>query len=79
VIDATKAEDTLEASLERSLHEKIESVDCPSGVEVDPGATFACEVVFSSGSRGTATLRIRNKDADVTVVGLNNDQTERGE
>ena len=70
MIDATKAEDTIEADLEKSLHEKIESVDCPSGVEVEPDATFTCEVVFSDGSRETAKLKIRNKDADLDFVGL---------
>jgi Domain of unknown function (DUF4333) len=70
VIDATKAEDTLEASLEKSLHEKIKSVDCPSDVGVEAGATFTCTVDFSNGSRETATLKIRNKDADISLVGL---------
>jgi hypothetical protein len=70
VIDATKAEDTTEASLEKSLHEKIKSVDCPSGVEVEAGATFTCTVDFSNGSQEIATLKIRNKDADLSLVGL---------
>jgi hypothetical protein len=70
VIDATKAQDTIEASLEKSLHEKIKAVDCPSDVEVEAGATFTCTVDFSNGSREIATLKIRNKEADVSLVGL---------
>src|SRR5262249_37506170 len=31
VIDQVKAEDTIQASLEDSLHEKIKAVDCPAG------------------------------------------------
>jgi Domain of unknown function (DUF4333) len=70
VIDRTKAEDTLQASLEKSLHEKIKTVDCPSDVEVEAGSTFTCTVNFADGSRETATLKIRNEDADISLVGL---------
>jgi uncharacterized protein DUF4333 len=70
VIDATKAEDTIEASLEKSLDEKIEAVECPSDQAVEPGATFECTVVFPDGSREQATLKIRNKEADISLVGL---------
>ena len=38
--------------------------------QVDPGATFTCEVTFSDGERKVATLKIRNKDADISMVGL---------
>jgi hypothetical protein len=74
VIDKEKLDDTTHASLERSLHEKIESVDCPSDQSVDPGATFECEVVFPDGKRASAILRIRNKDADVSIVGFKPNQ-----
>jgi hypothetical protein len=70
VIDSTKAEEATKASLEDSLHEKIASVECPSGQKVEPGTSFTCTVGFSDGSRETATLKIRNKDADVSIVGL---------
>jgi hypothetical protein len=70
VIDSVKTEDTLQSSLEKSLHEKIKSVACPSDVEVEAGRTFTCTVDFANGSRETATLKIRNKEADVDVVGL---------
>jgi hypothetical protein len=70
VIDSTKAEDTIQASLEKSLHEKIKSVECPSDVEVEAGKSFTCTVDFADGSRKTATLKIRNKDADIDLVGL---------
>jgi hypothetical protein len=70
VIDKNKLDDTTQASLERSLHEKIKSVDCPSDLSVDPGSTFECKVVFPDGKRESAILKIRNKDADVSIVGL---------
>jgi hypothetical protein len=70
VIDSEKTEDTLQANVEQARHEKINSVDCPSDQEVDPGTTFGCTVNFSDGKKATITLKIRNKDADVDVVGF---------
>jgi hypothetical protein len=70
VIDDTKAEGAIQTNLEKSLHEKITSVDCPSEEKVEPGAKFDCTVVFSHGKEATATLKILNKDADVSLVGL---------
>jgi hypothetical protein len=70
VIDSVKLQDTVQASLEDSIHEKIKSVDCPSDQSVDPGATFTCDLTFSDDRREVATLEIRNEDADITMVGL---------
>jgi hypothetical protein len=70
VIDDQKAEGAIQSSLEKSLHEKIKSVDCPSDQKVEAGKTFSCVVVFSNGKQATATLKILNKDADVSLVGL---------
>ena len=69
-VDPVKLEDTLQASLEKSFHEKITSVDCPSGQDVTPGATFTCEVTFSDHKRKAALLEIRDKEADLTTLGL---------
>lgn len=70
VIDDAKLEDTLQASLEESVERKIAAVDCPSDQKVEPKATFTCSVRYANGDRATATLEIRNKDADVSFVGL---------
>jgi hypothetical protein len=70
VIDASKTQDTIQASLEKSLHEKIKAVDCPSKPKVDPGTTFSCAVDFPNGKQASVTLKIRNKDADLDIVGL---------
>jgi outer membrane lipopolysaccharide assembly protein LptE/RlpB len=70
VIDRVKLQDTIQQSLESSVHEKIKSVECPSDVSVDPGATLDCTVIFSDDRREVATLRIRNEDADLSLVGL---------
>jgi uncharacterized protein YceK len=69
VVDRVKLQDTIQASLEDSIHEKIQKVECPSDQSVDPGATFTCDVIFSDDRREVATLEIRNKDADISIVG----------
>lgn len=69
MIDASKAEGAIATNLERSLHEKVASVACPSGQNVEVGATFSCTVDFSSGKHATVTLKIRNNEADTDLVG----------
>ena len=70
VVSREKLEFAIESSLENSIHEKIKQVECPSDESVDPGATFTCDVIFSDHRREVATLEIRNKDADISMVGL---------
>lgn len=70
VIDSSKAEDTIQASLEKSLGGKIKAVDCPADQKVEAGATFDCTVAFPNGDREAVTLKIRNSDADLSIVGL---------
>jgi hypothetical protein len=68
VLDATKAEEQLEANLSSSRKEKVSSVDCPSGEKVEAGRTFVCSVEFADGKTASVTLEIRNDDADVSVT-----------
>jgi hypothetical protein len=70
VIDNTKAAEAIESNLEKALHEKIKSVECPADQKVEAGQTFTCTVIFSDGKQATATLKILNKDADISLVGL---------
>ncbi len=70
VVDREKLQDTVQSSLEKSIHEKIKAVECPSDESIDPGATFTCDVIFSDNRREVATLEIRNKDADISMIGL---------
>lgn len=70
VVDRAKLEAATQQSLEGSLREKIRSVECPSDQPVDPGSTFTCDVRFPDGQRKAVTLEIRNKDADISIVGL---------
>ena len=70
VIDSAKTEAAIEQNLENSVGQKINSVDCPSGVEVKAGTTFDCTVNMAGGKQETATLKIINSDADVEVTNL---------
>jgi hypothetical protein len=70
VVDRVKLQDTIQASLEDSIHEKIQKVECPSDQSVDPGATFTCDVTFSDDRREVATLEIRNEEADISMIDL---------
>lgn len=70
VIDATKTEAAIEQNLEKSLGKKVTSVECPSDVEVEAGASFDCVVTLTGGKEETASLKIINEDADVEVTGL---------
>ncbi len=70
VIDQAKVEATIKENLRDARHERVASVDCPSGVEVQPGATFKCTVSLVGGGAETATLRIVDKKADLEMTGL---------
>jgi hypothetical protein len=70
VVSREKLEFAVESSLEDSIHEKIKQVECPSDQSVDPGATFTCDVIFSDDRREVATLKIRNEEADISMVSL---------
>ncbi|MND00226.1 hypothetical protein D3C83_187650 [compost metagenome] len=70
MLDATKAEEQLQASLTNSLGEKVSSVDCPSDQKVEKGATFSCSVKLQKGEEQTVTLKIRNSDADISVISI---------
>ena len=70
VVSREKLEFAVESSLEDSIHEKIKKVECPSDQSVDPGATFTCDVIFSDDRREVATLKIRNEEADISMIDL---------
>jgi Domain of unknown function (DUF4333) len=71
VIDDAKTEAAIEQNLSKSVGQKVTSVDCPSGVEVEADKTFDCTVKLADGKQETATLKIINSDADVEVTDLN--------
>ncbi len=67
-LDASKIEEQLEANIENTEKTKVSSVDCPSGVAVEPKTTFSCTVHLASGGTETITLLIRDKEANVSIV-----------
>jgi Domain of unknown function (DUF4333) len=72
-IDYTKASETVRASLEskrEGFGVEVESVDCPGGVKVEPGTHFECTVRFADGKTAYARLRIRDKQADLSLESL---------
>jgi hypothetical protein len=72
-VDQTKASETVRASLEskrEGFGTKVEAVDCPGGVKVEPGAHFECTVRYPDGTVAYAQLKIRDKQADLTLESL---------
>ncbi len=61
-------EAAVKSNVERSLDQKVTSVDCPSDQKVETGATFNCTIEFSNGKHATSTWKIRNEEADVDIV-----------
>jgi len=70
VIDSANLEETVEQNLEQSQRQAVRAVECPSDQEVVVDATFSCTVEYSDGGEATATLRIRNEDADLSLIDL---------
>jgi hypothetical protein len=70
VIDSTKTEEQLESSLNKEQGLEVTSAECPSDVEVKAGTSFTCTVTMKGGEEQTATLKIRNSDADLSLVSL---------
>lgn len=69
-IDPRKVEDQIEANVESTLGKKVSAVECPSGVAVEPKTKFTCTVRFKSGNVETATLLIRDEDANLSLLSL---------
>jgi uncharacterized protein DUF4333 len=70
VIDSAKTEGAIEENLQKSVGQKVTSVECPSGVKVEKGATFECAVKLKNGKTETAVLKILDSDADVELTDL---------
>lgn len=70
VIDSAKTEGAIEENLEKSVGQKVASVECPSGVKVEKGNTFECSVKLQNGREETATLKVLNSDADVELTDI---------
>jgi hypothetical protein len=67
VIDSTGMEETVQEYLEKSLHEDVKSVECPSDQPPDPGLVIDCHVTLKGGEAKVATVEVTNKDADFRI------------
>ena len=67
VIDSTGMEETVQEYLEKSLHEDVKSVDCPSDQPPDPGLVIDCDVTLKDGKAKVAAVEVTNKEADFRI------------
>jgi hypothetical protein len=67
VIDSTGMEETIQEYIEKSLHEDVNSVDCPSDQPPDPGLVIKCDVSLEGGKTKVAAVEVTNKDADFRI------------
>jgi hypothetical protein len=51
----------------KSLHERVESVDCPSGEPVEKGRVVKCVVTLKGGGSKVAAIEITDEKADLRV------------
>ena len=70
IVDLSKTEDQIKANVEHTQHEKVDSVDCPDDVAVEPKAKFSCTVHLSDGGTAKANLEIRDEDANLNFLSL---------
>lgn len=70
VIDSANLEETVAQNLEESQGRNVRAVECPSDQEVVVDSTFTCTVEYSDGREAIATLKIRNEDADLSLINL---------
>lgn len=77
VLDSASTEDQIEAEVEKTQGKKVSSVDCPSDVEIEPKTTFTCTIRLANGDAETATLLIRDEDANLSFIKLQPDESDR--
>jgi hypothetical protein len=44
-----------------------ESVECPDGVDAEPGATFECQVRLPDGRGATVTVHVEDDDGYISI------------
>jgi NAD(P)H-hydrate repair Nnr-like enzyme with NAD(P)H-hydrate epimerase domain len=69
-LDDKKTEDQIKDSVEKAKGGQVTSVDCPSGVDIEPGKVFSCTVTLQGGKTETAKLKIRDEDANLDFFDL---------
>jgi Domain of unknown function (DUF4333) len=70
VLDSKSFEETLPHDLRTVVPAPIVSASCPSGVEVEKGKRFSCEITLKGGRKETAHLRLTDEKADYEFISL---------
>jgi hypothetical protein len=73
-LDSGKLEETLPHDLRHAVNEPIKSASCPSGIKVEKGNEFTCEIVLASGEKKTAKLKLLNEEADYAFLGFSSNK-----
>ena len=69
MIEVPRPRTLITSNLEKASGLKIESVDCPSDVEVEVESDLRVHLRHEAGGKEeTATLKILNEDADVSLA-----------
>lgn len=66
-IDAAEGERFITNAVEEQTGARVESVECPTGLIAEKGATFECTVVGDDGSSGDITVTEEDDEGAVTV------------
>ncbi len=66
-IDADKAEAFISKTVQEQVGARVESVDCPSGLKAEKGATFECTVTGDDGSSGETVVTEKDAEGNVSV------------
>jgi len=66
-LDSSGLETEVAEYARKSLHERVESVDCPSGEPVEKGRVIRCVVTLKGGGSKVAAIEITDEKADVRV------------
>ncbi len=69
-LDAQKLEETLPHDLRVVVSEPIVSARCPSGIDIEKGKKFNCQITLKSGKMQTAHLMLIDDQADYEFLSL---------
>jgi Domain of unknown function (DUF4333) len=69
-LDDKSLEEALPHDLRPAVSEPIKSASCPSGIDVEKGKEFDCEIVLADGTRETVRLRLTDDKADYEFLSL---------
>jgi len=69
-LDDQDLEETLPHDLKPVVSEPIVSASCPSGIDVEKGVKFSCEITLKSGKKETVHLRLTDDKADYEFLSL---------